>query len=274
MDIKKIPNLEELDKIFAESEVVKLSEAVLKMKPAGDYFKTEFKIFDDAMMGGFQDGDLVVISGKTGAGKTTFAQNLTYNFAQQGLPCLWFSFECDLKHLWLKFQGMNVDNDFLCYVPLKTVSGKIDWMLYKIKEAILKYSVKIVFIDHLGFLLPAAKSDYDRNQESNYSLYLANICRQLKQLAIDNEIIIVLMAHVRKTDKELDTDDLAFSGGIAQESDFVFMIEREKEKNYDFKGNDVYRNEAKIKMVKNRRTGQNKIIKCQLNNNRFLEIYD
>ncbi len=272
MDLNQVPKLDKLhDILLGKDNVLPLSEVAKKTsKKDIDYFPTGFNMFDNVMTGGVSEGDLIIISGKTGEGKTSLGQMLTYNFNKIAIPCLWFSYEVDVNHLWQKFKNMGCDEELLAYTPLKISSGRISWLKDKIKEGILKYQTKVIFIDHLGFLLPDVES-YDKNLNQNYSAYLASMCRQLKKLAIDEEVIIVLMAHVRKTSAELEIEDLANSAGIAQEADFVFMIERIKNKK-KFETNNYFTDETIVKMVKNRRTGNNKIIKVVMVDDKFLEI--
>lgn len=237
-----------------EIENQKEDAQVLPMKEVADfykddnssYYKTGIDDFDSALLGGFRSGDLVIISGKTGHGKTSFAHFLTYNFAKINIPSLWFSYEVFVTELWRKFKEMGVSDNFVSYTPLKNVSGRTDWLEDKIIEAKEKYGTKIVFIDHLGFL---SKKMESTNDAKNYSLYLGSICRELKRIAIDFNLVVVLMAHTKKTgiETELDNDDLAHSAGIGQEADAVFFVKRSREQES---------NESAIKITKNRRTGK------------------
>jgi len=272
MDLDKIPKLNEVDKFFQEDKVVLITEAVDKLtKKHVDYFPTGFKSFDNAIDGGVTEGDLNIIAGRTGEGKTAYGQTLTYYFNKLAIPTLWFSYEVALRHLWRKFQAMGMDNEYLqAYVPTKMTTGRIDWLEEKIKEGSLKYRTKIVFIDHLGFLLPRFSSPKDLGL--NYSAYLGGICRELKTLAIATETVIFLLVHVRKSDGELGINDLANSAGIGQEADLVFILERQKTKTDNMFTSDqsVYTNETKIKIVKNRRTGETPVIMCKMENDLFI----
>jgi len=277
MKLESVPNLNELNNFLSSDDEIKpIYEIANQIRESGDYFSVGYLVFDKALNGGVTEGDLIVVSGRTGNGKTLYAMSLTYAFNKTAIPCLWFSYEMNLKEVWKKFEAMGCDQTFLAYAPVKTTTGRIDWLELKIKEGILKFNTKVVFIDHLGFLSPNPDKLNDSN-EKNYSAYLAGICRQLKKLAIEKEIIIVLIAHTRKTDKDLDTDDIAYSYGISQEADFVFMVERQKtggKKFFNRKQDDItdfYTNETTIKLVKNRRTGQSKIIKCQFSAGRLIE---
>lgn len=273
MKLENIPNINELDNFLKQDdEMVLLKDAVAELeKKDVFYLPTGFEIFDKALGGGVTDGQLVIISGRSGEGKTSFCQTLTYNFSKLALPCAWFSYEVDLRHLWDKFSKMGVDDDFLTYVPFKMTTGRLDWVEQKVKEAILKFDTKMIFIDHLGFLLPALKN-YDNDISKNYSAYLAMICRELKNIARNYNVVIFLCAHIRKTKEELSLEDLANSAGIGQEADVVFMLERQKPKNKYSQTDDVFTNETIIKIVKNRPTGQTKVLKCQMSNEKFLPI--
>ena len=273
MDIKNIPDEEDLKFIILDDEVEPIYEAIDKSVYNTERFKCSFKLFDDAMNGGFKSGDLAIISGISGEGKTTLAQTLTYNFCKQGLPCLWFSYEVSLEHLHKKFEDMGISDFYYAYSPKKNTTGKIEWVKAKIREGYVKYGTKIIFIDHIDFLIPTNLKTTD-----NQSIMLKNIATELKTLAIELNVIIICMAHLKKlpNDKEPDMQDIGHSAGIFQLADYVLMIHREKNKGYKSFGGDTngetYTNNSIIKYVKNRETGQLKFIKCQYNNGKFVEV--
>lgn len=246
---------EKIDNIVKEYEddapIIPLGEIVKQKKDTKEFYPSGIKVFDEVIKGGFRDGDLIIISGQTGNGKTSLAQSITYNVFKEGFMSLWFSYEVMIEDLWEKFKEMGIDDDCISFVPLKNVSGKIDWIEKKVKEAKDKYFVKFVFIDHLGFLLPSVKERSDAEMARNYSAYLGSICRDLKTLAINEGVVIVLMAHIKKTDCEVQIGDIANSAGIAQEADIVILLEREK-----VFGLEEFGEHTLIKLVKNRRTGK------------------
>lgn len=229
---------------------------------------TKMMIFDDATMGGMDNGDLIIVSGQTAHGKTSFCQHMTMNLVDEGFPCLWFSYEVLTYFLWEKFKSMGAKaEDFLGYVPLKHVTGQVEWIENKIIEAKKKFLVKVVFIDHLGFLLPRVTSDKWSQVERNFSAYLGNICRELKKLAIKEEIVIVLPVHMRKTDNPT-INDIRDSSGIAQEADLVFTLNREK--NSDEEGEQEYTDYTRVVLAKNRKTGKSVRGWFTMNNGRFI----
>ena len=214
-----------------------------------DKYSTGIEVFDTAFEWGVEDWDLIVVSWLSGHGKTTFAQTLAVNFAEQGLPVIFFSYEVLVQHLWKKFKEMGIRDDLVIYSVEKHTTGNVGWIEEKIKEAKEKYMTKIVVIDHLGFLVPkSTMSDLSKN----YSAYVGQIVRDLKTIAKNEKVIIILPVHLRKTDNP-DLNDLKDSSAISQESDAVFILNREK--SADINAREIYTDHVKIFMAKNRKTG-------------------
>ncbi len=282
--LRNDPRGSDLPDIFQEDSPLALISEVAKQQTDKfvNTFKTGYSVIDEALLGGFREGDLVVISGISGQGKTLMAQTITYHMALNKIPALWFSFEVLASELWRNFKEMGVDESFIAYSPFRNVSGNVEWIEKKIKEAKEKFNVKAIFIDHLGFLMKTQK-DYDKNANSNFSAYLGAICRELKTIAIRENVIVFLLAHTRKPmgNEEAGMNDIGFSVGISQESDVVMMINRIPEKTKkkggligDVLGEDeteVYSPYSKLKIVKNRRTGQNKILIVEKVEGRLVE---
>lgn len=279
MDINSIPSLEELesmtsaqvqDLLHPESEVLPIYDIVGAHQRPVDAFPTGIRIFDKAMRGGLRGGDLMVISGISGEGKTTLSQTLTYNLCARQVPTLWFSYEVSLSHLNEKFMAMGMDKHYFAYSPKKNQSGSIDWIKDRILEGWKKYLTKVIFIDHIDFLTPSTVKTSD-----NEMLALKKIATELKQLAVHLDVAIVLMAHVKKlpSGKEPEMQDISSSSGIYQLADYVILINRSQEEKKSFIPNQgtIYKNEAKVKLVKNRLTGETVYTVLEHANQRFQE---
>lgn len=205
---------------------------------------------------------------------TTFAQTISYNLDKSGLPTVWFSFEVPVGELWRKFKDMGVTDNFQAYAPEKIVSQNIEWIKKKIIEARDAFKTKIVFIDHLGFLAHEPKN-YDANISNNYSTILSLICRQLKTLALQEKVAIVLLGHVRKPgvgrDVEPTINDIKDSSGVGQESDAVIILHRKRKGGYTSGDDDLYEADTLVKIEKNRRTGRNKVFKVSFLNGKLTD---
>jgi len=249
MNIEEIPE----KTIRANPRIDILSNVAKNYKPSSVVFPSGYSIFDDAMVGGFRGGDLVVISGQTSQGKTTYAQLLTKNLSDKGVPSLWFTYEMNPYYLKEQFDKMGCDDSLLAYSPLKLDKWDIGKSMSMISEAIEDYACKIVFIDHLHYLIPLG-------QATNTSLIVGGVLRELKQLAVKTNTVIVLIAHTKKLadDEELSLDSMRDSSLIAQEADSVFLVQRlkkTKKKLGEVVGS-RYTTQTKVELAKVRRTGK------------------
>jgi replicative DNA helicase len=169
----------------------------------------------DAAIGDFRDGDLISISGPTKHGKTLVGQTLTVNFAAQNQFPLWFSFEVP-EHQFLD-QFPNLPN---FYMPRRLKSGNLKWLEERIYECYAKHGSRIVFIDHLHYVV-------DMERIRNPSIDIGTIVRRLKRLAVEGRFIIFVLAHtVKNIGTEPSARDIRDSSFIPQESDCTLMIHR------------------------------------------------
>lgn len=235
-------------------EVLHLSEVAAKQTITVDrVIPLGMPCFDNVIMGGAVPGDLIIIGGETGNGKTTLMQDFAANFMlAQSKKVLLFTYEVMPQFMWDKFKEMGITEKNIICVPLKNTSGTVDWIEKKILEARKKFDVDAVCIDHMGFLAPKQSSSSLKSVSANYSTYLTQIARELKSLAIKEEVPIIVPVHVRKT-QELSLNDIANSAGLGQESDIVFLIQRERAPK---DASTYYTEDSVIWIAKNRRTGQ------------------
>lgn len=238
----------------------------------GVYSKPEkigYSEFDTCMDGGVREGDLVVLTGISGEGKTTLAQNITVNMTSNMIPCLWFSYEVMLCNLKAKFEIIAEQKnrqilDIPVFVPKRNTSGNIEWIKEKIIESQKEINIKAVFIDHIDFISPTKLQSSDQKR-----MILKEICTELKNLAIDLKINIFLIAHVKKVQgREVEMQDIAESSGVYQLADYVFAISRLRTKE-NVGGNiiEIDTDDGIIKVLKNRLTGKNPFIKFKMENN-------
>ena len=174
----------------------------------------------DKYTGGFRGGQLIIISGYTKHGKTLLAQTLCHNFLKQQIYSLWFSYELMPKEFLEKFPELP-----LFYLPQKMKANNLAWVEERISESLLKYRTKAIFLDHLHYLT-------NLSQLRNPSLRIGEITRHLKRIAVENNLVIFLIAHTTKLkmgdNRVPSAENIRDSSFIAQDSDTVFMIWRLK----------------------------------------------
>jgi hypothetical protein len=221
-----------------EDKVVSSQELYLKLKerPESIINAKSFIPSLDAAVDGFKEGELIVISGPTKHGKTLFAQSLTVAFEKQQYYPLWFSFEVPTRQFLNQFHTLP-----LIYLPSKLKAHALPWFEDRVYESFEKYHTRIIFCDHLHYLIDLARL-------RNPSLEIGQIVRRLKTLAVSGQFVIFLLCHTTKGSSEdnLSFESIRDSSFISQESDSVFMIKRTRDKG---------ENRARLRVEFHRRTG-------------------
>lgn len=188
-------------------------------------FSSSFAEMDDAIEG-LQTGELAIVSGPTGNGKTLFAAAWVRGMVERhsGMRPLVMSFEVNTSQFFEKYlTGMPMVN-FYCPDELK--AGDPQWVIDRIWEATLKYQSRVVIIDHLHYVI-------DMNSKHNMSLNIGAFVRELKLAAQRLNVAIILIAHQGQPPREKDGDEASMSNirdssFIGQEADLVFVIVRRK----------------------------------------------
>jgi archaellum biogenesis ATPase FlaH len=221
-----------------EDRVVSSQELYLKLKEQPESVinvKSFIPTLDDAV-DGFREGELIVISGPTKNGKTLLAQSLTIAFEKQQYYPLWFSFEIPTRQFLNQFHVLP-----LIYLPSKLKAHALSWFEERVYESFEKYHTRIIFIDHLHYLINLAKL-------RNPSIEIGQIIRKLKNLAVLGNFLIFLLCHTTKgsSEESLSFESIRDSSFISQESDSVIMIRRSPEDG---------ENRARIRVEFHRRTG-------------------
>lgn len=261
--------MEMLEQYNADDRVVEFYKAIEEIKEAHkdrplEQAMTQIPKLDE-ITEGFRPGELVVLSGPTGNGKTSLMQSLTHAFTEQAIKCLWFSFEVGP----LDFAKKIGQTPAEFYIPKKMKESNLKWLKERSLEGMAKFGCRVIFIDHLHYLLSMKEL-----ANMSTSLVIGGVMRELKKFAVSTESIIFLSTHLSKTKLENvpDIDDLRDSSFIGQESDFVLMIWRvlAGEKRGSVK--EYVGQQSRISVRKNRRNGNLGFVDVVYNNSRFAEL--
>ena len=204
------------DKIISSEEML----IHLKEKPDSILNMKSFIPSLDQAVDGFREGELIVISGPTKNGKTLLGQSLTSAFIRQQYYPLWFSYEVPVRQFINSFPQMP-----LIYMPQKLKAHALTWFEDRVNESFEKYHTRIIFCDHLHYLIDLARI-------RNPSIEIGQIIRRLKTLAVNGDYLIFLLCHTTKgvSDEDLSFEAIRDSSFISQESDSVLMIKRTPKK--------------------------------------------
>jgi len=209
---------------------------------------TGFQYLDEEF-GGLSLGELVVVGGRPGMGKTQFLVNLVANICERE-PILFFSFDLTPTTLTsrilsnrtgiavdkiIRNQLIDSDVNLIKMAANQLEKSKlyvsdigeanVTQTIEIIKEHVELYQTKIVVIDYLQ-LLGIGKFNIGREAE------IGHICRVLKMCVKELNISIILLSQlsraveVRGSSKIPQLSDLRDSGSIEQIADKVWFLYR------------------------------------------------
>lgn len=204
----------------------------------------------DAKIKSFEAGQLVVIAGRPGHGKTALAGTIAVNMALRGKKILMFSMEMSHEELLgrfvsrlggisgekLKEPSQMTPDDWSAYVTALNSVGELpiainsqgDLTPADVANVATRWQrhngLDVIMIDYLQLMSSGKKTD-SRVQEVSY------ITRTLKNLAVRLKLPIILLSQLsRANDKENRAPkltDLRDSGTIEQDANTVLLIHRE-----------------------------------------------
>lgn len=251
------------------------------------HFSTGFGQLD-RLLGGYYFGQLVLLTGERGNGKSTLAGMIAIRSLQAGFPVFFYSGELEDWYFrnWFDrqvagrnyitstqsengFVDYSVKDEFIPYIS-KWYDGKA--YLYNnrasiedgegadvietIESSVKQYGCQTIIIDNLM----TAMSD---DTASDYYRLQSEFVRKLADMAKRLGVLIILVAHPRKTGTaDIETDDVSGSGNITNLADVVLCYTRPRQerkkggkKNQDDE-DDEDTDERVLKVLKNRLNGR------------------
>ena len=247
------------DSIVAAKE---LAREIAK-EPEVKYFRFGHTTLDDAV-GLIAEGDFIALGGTAGSGKTSFCISLTKVLADQGVGVLWFSIELSPREFLKKFSD-DPEKIHEFYVPRKISEPTLTWLERKIDEAIQKFGIKVVFIDHIGMIM----NERDAMMRNGLEVFDERL-KTIKSWAVNKGVAIVAISTVgqetsKKTKRQEPTmADFRGSSMIGHTSDLVLYMQRVTgttssitlNESLDWKNE--FATDAKLWILKCRRTGMMK----------------
>jgi replicative DNA helicase len=282
-----------LDKLFELSEkkdiapYVSLSEILPEIRKQIEEF-SQSKTFItgipsgfpqlDEKTAGFHPGELIIVAGRPGMGKSSFGLTIAKNVAlNENLPVGFFSLEMAKDQLALRLIS------FVSKIPLKKLrlghineeekeilddaikllskapifiddSASLTTTDLRIKAKRMKkeHDIQLLIVDYLQLVRGVRK--YSSRQEE-----VAEVSRSLKSLAKELEIPVIALAQLsrqveHRSDKRPQLADLRESGQIEQDADLILFLHR-PDYYYRIKGKDVppeLKNKVEIIVAKQR----------------------
>lgn len=245
-----------------EIKIVTIKEAA-ELQGEADLIPCGVNFLDEPMGGGLSVGSSVIIAALSGHGKTAMMVSISKYLSDTGCPILWFTYEEQISAIWKRFKDAGIKDEVPAFCPIDLVDNKLDFIENAIKEFKKKQDFFAVFIDQLSFLAPKVdqKTAVDKIQ-GNYSMYLGLISQQIKNIAMEQKIIIFLAHQLGRS------GEVAYSDMIKHAPDKVIYIERIKaEEGADDEFIDV----SKLTFKKNRPIGTRPIIYLTVKDGVFVQ---
>ena len=204
----------------------------------------------DAIIGGFEPGQLITIAGRTGQGKSAMAATIAVNLAKRGKKILMFSMEMGKGEMAGRFvsrlaklpgallkkpecmtaeqqAALSKGLDEMRKLPIKiNVQGKPTPADVGNEAARMKRTdgLDLIIIDYVQLMATGTKLDNSENRVQAISF----ITRELKGLARSLDVPIVILSQLsRASDQQKRSprlSDLRDSGSIEQDSNTVMLI--------------------------------------------------
>jgi len=223
----------------------------------------------DALTGGWQNSELILLAGRPAMGKTSLAVSMISNIAcKHGIPAAFFSLESSKEHLTNRFCSVicgisrrkikerNINEEekrkfddniiSLLEAPLyiDDTPGLSELELRdKAQKLVREYGVKIIIIDYLQLMNAKGVIVSSRQEEISY------IVRSLKDLALELNIPIIVTCQLNRSvsrdgieGKRPQLSDLRESDSLEQDSDMIVFAHRPDYYNIymDANGNDLH----------------------------------
>ena len=230
----------------------------------------------DKLLGGFYFGQLVILTGERGLGKSTLGSQFIVNAIDQGVNTFCYSGELMdwMFQNWLDRQCAGRENinwtkgalgedvylidgaalelihdwyDDLCYIYDNSVidsnEDENETIIKTIETAVKQYGCRMLMIDNL---MTAIEDDLSSDLYRQQSAFV----RALAEMAKRYDVIILLIVHPRKrTGLKFDNDEVAGSSNITNLADVVMNYARPHE-------DDEVRPDRVLQVTKNRLNGK------------------
>lgn len=219
-------------------------------------YPTGIATLDETIGNGFHDGELIILTGKCGEGKSTFASQIVAKMLKNGLKCFCYSGELPdyTFKAWIDKQicngaiseaARNAASNFYdnrCFIfDNSSVVDEKEEVFDLIAQAVKILECKFILIDNLMTAMEQKSSEDLYRQQSAF-------VTKLTKYAKGFNCVIMLVAHPKKGDSD-DNDAISGSGDITNRANVVIRYQRKSKKLEDD-------NKSKIKITKNRTTGK------------------
>jgi replicative DNA helicase len=225
------------------SQVLARADAVADGAQSSDTIATGFPSLDRMLGGGMRRGDLIVLGGDVGSGKSAFALAVAMRATQRPLKVTYLSGEMSTDRLLeraLAIEGRVRIDDLRQGVPNDVARASVGAAAVRLREGLPRFDVlptggiaalieqvesekvDMIVVDSLQWLARGARDTHEE---------LADAIRKLKALALEQHIAIFTTAQLphlsARDDRRPQLDDFGALGAVKHHADVVLALFRE-----------------------------------------------
>jgi replicative DNA helicase len=224
------------------SQVLARADAVADGAQSPDTIATGFPSLDRMLGGGMRRGDLIVLGGDVGSGKSAFALAVALRAAQRRLRVLYYSGEMSTERLLervLAIEGRVRVDDLRQGVPNDIARASVGAAAVRMREGLPRFEVlptsvaalaedlergklDVIIVDSLQWLAHGSRSTDEE---------LGEAIRTLKALALEHHVAIFTTAQLphlsARDDRRPQLDDFGALGAVKHHADVVLALFRE-----------------------------------------------
>jgi replicative DNA helicase len=218
-----------------ETAAARMDEATRAKKCVYTGFKSINRV-----TGGLEAGDLIILSGSTGGGKSAFAANIAKDVAMvQKLPCVYINSEMSAEQMALRwdallgnvshtslrsgtmsgqeFVNMTAKLDMLNNSELHTLTMpdlRVDSVISEIRRYKTRFGIRMVIVDYIG------RCDFSDSKNKEDWQMLTGAARRLKTLAQEQNLIVLMLAQLNESGR------LAQASYMSHEADLWINLKK------------------------------------------------
>ena len=207
------------------------------LKDNNGQITTGWKDLDDKLYGGINRGEVTIFAGGSGSGKSLFMQNMSLNWAEAGMNCVYLTLELSEELSAMRIDAMATDKSTrrifkeLDDVELKVKTiGKKSGMLrikymssgntvndirayLKELQIVTGKTVDCICIDYLDLLMPATK------KVNPGDLFIKDkyVTEEIRNFAMESQSVVVTASQLnRAAVEQVEFDHSHIAGGISK----------------------------------------------------------
>lgn len=200
---------------------------------------TGFKSLNKILSGGWGYGTVVLLTGRSGEGKSTVASQFIVEALAQDIRCVIYSGELNMLTVKSTISGQIYGNKRLTNSQIDEVNEFLKTRLYiyntdayeaysddlmeVILDTIIKRDIKMCLLDNLMMLVTSTENDSYLRKQSEFVGKLARYAKQLN-------CTFILVAHPRKSYGRLNNNDISGSADIVNRVDTVLSYSRDSDR--------------------------------------------